>query len=118
MRSLLLIGFTALALSFSGYSVSAASIGEPARSAHLEWAALTQLAPSVDRREPIYIRDTTPATSAGARDTNETSLADAVATVAALAGAGLVLTMAAVGLRRVWTQDPIRDPLGEGPGFL
>jgi hypothetical protein len=118
MRSLLLIGFTALALSFSGYDASAATLGEPARSAHGEWAALTQLTPSVDRREQIYIRDATPAMTLGARDKNETSLADAVATVAALAGVGVVLTLAAVGLRRVWTQDPIRDPLGEGPGFL
>ena len=118
MRSLLLIGFTALALSFAGYDATAATLGEPARSAHTEWIALTQPAPNMDRREPIYIRDTTPAATAGARDKNEVSLTDVVATVAALAGAGLLVTLAAVGLRRGWTQDPIRDPLGEGPGFL
>lgn len=118
MRSLLLIGFTALALSFSGYDATAATLGEPARSAHMEWVAVTQSAPNMDTREPIYVRDTTPSMTLGARENNEMSLTDAVATVAALAGAGLLVTLAAVGLRRVWTQDPIRDPLGEGPGFL
>jgi len=117
MRSLLLIGFAALALSFSGYDATAATLGEPARSAHTEWIALTQPAQNLNRREPIYISDATVAVTAGAREKNETSLSDAVATVAALAGAGLLVTLAAVGLRRVWTQDPIRDPL-EGPGFL
>ena len=118
MRSLLLVSFTALALSFSGYSVSAATLGEPVRSVNTEWVALAQPGSNLDRREPIYVSDKTPALNAGVRDRNETSFAEAIATVGALAGVGVILTLAAVGLRRVWTQDPIRDPLGEGPGFL
>jgi hypothetical protein len=118
MRGLLLIGFAALALSFSGYDASAATVGEAGRSISAEWPALVQPAPNVAQPTLISVRDAAPAMAAGARDTNETSLADAVATVAAVAGAGVVLTLTAVGLRRVWTQDPIRDPLGEGPGFL
>jgi len=119
MRSLLLVGFTALALSFSALSASAATMGEVARNSNVEWAALAQPAPvQTARHDALYVRDETSAAKAALRDKDDTSVADAIGTIAALAGAGVVLTLAAVGLRHVWTQDPIRDPLGDGPGFL
>jgi hypothetical protein len=118
MRSLLLVAFAAFALSVFGSYASAATVGDAARNTNTEWAAFAQKAPGADRYAPVYVRDVTPGMSVGPRAPAQTTFVDEVETVGALAGAGLLVTLAAVGLRRVWTQDPIRDPLGEGPGFL
>jgi hypothetical protein len=121
MRTLLAIGIIALAASFSGLGASAATVGESARSTNVESAVLSQVAaPQAGMRDAAYVRDV--AMAAGKHDRSETSVVDAIGTIIALAGAGLLLTMTAVGLRHVWTQDPIRDPVSEGlsdgPGFL
>jgi len=118
MRSLLLISFATLALSFSGFTVSAATVGDAARSTNTDWAAHAPPAANVAKPELVYFRGATPALAAGPRDGAPMSLTDEVETLASVAGAGLIVTLAAVGLRRVWWQDPIRDPLGEEPGLF
>ncbi len=119
MRTFLLVGFAALALSLSGFNVYAATIGEVARNPNVEWVALSQPAQlQAGGRDGVYIRESMSAMTTGQRGKSATSVAEAIGTIAGLAGVGLVATMAAVGLRRVWTQDPIPDPLGDGPVYL
>jgi hypothetical protein len=116
MRTLLAIGIIALAASFSGLGASAATVGEAARSSNIESVALSQASP----RDAAYVRDA--AMTVGKRDRSETSVMDVIGMIITVAGAGLIFTVTAVGLRHVWTQDPIRDPVSEGlsdgPGFL
>lgn len=116
MRTLFAVGLVALAMSLSGFA-SAATLGEPTRNSNVEWVALSQpVPPQISGRDASYIHES--AMTARQRDRSEMSIVETIGTIIAVAGAGLVLTMTAVGLRHVWTQDPIRDPLGDGPGFL
>ncbi|HLH48637.1 MAG TPA: hypothetical protein VKV96_04785 [Roseiarcus sp.] len=88
MRSLLFIGLLAVALGCSDGRAFAASI------ASVEYASVAAAEHNEGTRE---------------------SFAAEAGKIAVLAGAGLIGTLAAVGLRRVWFNNPIRDPYREGP---
>ena len=118
MRSLLLGGLAALALSFSGVDASAVTASDFVSGSNIERAAM---APQVVGRDAQYTRDfqaSAVVMTRGARQTEEASIAETVGTIGALAGAGVLVAIAAVALRRIWTRDPIRVPLGDDPGFL
>lgn len=83
MRSLLFMGFLAVALGCSDGSAFAASN------------------PNVGSASVAAVEQ-----NEGTRE----SFAAEAGKIAVLAGAGLIGTLAAVGLRRVWLRNPIRDP--------
>jgi hypothetical protein len=103
MRSFLSIAAIALALAFSGLSASAAPVGKIAPP-NDKWAIGLAAAP---------------ASQALVAEQNEKSpdisFVAAAGTIVVLAGAGLIGTLAAVGLTRVWTEDPILYPCKDGP---
>ena len=83
MRSLLFIGLLAVAL---GYS---------------DGRALAASNPNVGSTSVAAVEQN--------EGTNESFAAEA-GKIAILAGAGLIGTLAAVGLRRIWLRNPIHDP--------
>jgi hypothetical protein len=117
MRSLLILGYVALAFS-AGILAAFAAPAEGAPRFGFELASVNQL-PVGEASRRVALRDVASASSVGRRDeSGGQSLVEAAGTIIALAGAGIIGTLAAVGIRRVWIQNPTRDPYGESSGFF
>ena len=119
MRGLLILGYVALALG-AGILAAFAAPADAAPGPGFDLASVSQVGEANQRAALMkQLRDVA-AASGGERsgEAGSQSLVETVGTIIGLAGAGVVGTFAAVGLRRVWFQNPIRDPYGEGSGFL
>ena len=120
MRSLLVIGFIGVAAvtsAFGGADAFAAPVSEIAPMSNVELAAASQMAaPRADGRL-AYSFDARYANLVFGADKGEEAkgFAGALSNFAVVASAGLLAALAAVGVRWVWAQSPIRDPYQSDP---